>query len=459
MNRKNPLRVRGQALVLALALLLVGSVGLFMLFSTEQSTSDKARLINAADASAYSASLWQARALNYQAYANRAIVVTEVHLAQEIALAGWTRFVETFSIKFDDIADVIVFLKPFAAMIREIATTVADVFEQVTDGDVQARAAEGYGYKNLLHTSQQVMNSIATDMIATNAVVTEVARATDQRFFAWAIDMPEPIARSYDSLAERRRFAKFIMQSAPDFVAKPRSAEFDELGPIGGSSGVLDCMLPEMKKRGATVLSDDLQRWESADTASIHRRNDDLFGGSCTEAEPVGWGGAEATDKGFEDRITTGANGMGDNRRARDKIGQPDYMWGIGNQLAQFDAYSGVTGYQDLDYANLGENRRFPTRATLVLARMRKDRLRTANNLNVGVGRLRQFEHTPKDYVYALAAGEVYFKRPASSYADAGAPVEYATLFNPYWQARLRAVSDDERIAALNHGASAGAAP
>ena len=50
-------------------------------------------------------------------------------------------------------------------------------------------------------------------------------------------------------------------------------------------------------------------------------------------------------------------------------------------------------------------------------------------------------------HLWALSAAEVYFRRPA----DAPARVEYASLFNPYWQVRLAAPTAADRAAALVH--------
>jgi hypothetical protein len=434
-------RQHGQALVLALALLLAGAVALYTLFNSTQFTADKARLTNAADAAAYSAAAWQARVLNYQAYANRAIVANEVQVAQTIALAGWTRFIERLAINFDYVADVIYILKPAAEIVKEIATAVAEVMETVSQVDIELRAAEGYGYKNLLHASQQVMNLAASNAFALNMVTNEVVRATDPRFHAWTLGAAGNMVKTYESVDERRRFANLIVEAAPDFVHRR-----------DGGVSVLGCAVGELKKRGTTVLSEDLDRWESADTASLHGRSG-LFG-SCKEKIPLGWGGAEAANSQdqLKDEIQTSANGLGDNQRARDLIGSQN-SFDDEPSLDQFTSYSGVTAFQDLDFANVGENRKFPTQRTVVLARMAQTNLRTGNTLNLGVGRLRQPENSPRNNLYALAAGEVYFKRPRSSYENPDAPLEYASLFNPYWQARLTTVTDGEREQAMTAGA------
>ena len=85
-------RQSGQVLPLGLVLVVFCVVGALMLFNTGQVASDKMRLANTADAAAYSGALWQARALNYQAYANRAMVANQVAIGQAVSLNSWMNY-------------------------------------------------------------------------------------------------------------------------------------------------------------------------------------------------------------------------------------------------------------------------------------------------------------------------------------------------------------------------------
>ena len=73
----------GQALVLALVLLVGAAFMLLSVFSSGRALTTRQSLNDAADAAALSAATWRARVLNYVAYTNRAIVAQEV--AQAIA--------------------------------------------------------------------------------------------------------------------------------------------------------------------------------------------------------------------------------------------------------------------------------------------------------------------------------------------------------------------------------------
>jgi hypothetical protein len=85
----------GQALVLGIFFLLAGLAGTYFLFNTGQVITEKSRLVTAADAVAYGAGVMQARALNFDAYGNRALVANEVLIAQMVSLSSWSQYVKT----------------------------------------------------------------------------------------------------------------------------------------------------------------------------------------------------------------------------------------------------------------------------------------------------------------------------------------------------------------------------
>ena len=108
----------GQALVILLAFVasLVG--GFLVVFSVGQTVNDKMKLQNAADAAAYSAAIWQARSLNYQAYLNRAIVANEVAIAQLVSLRSWSAYMGQTTRNVSRVAS---FVPPLAAPMRALA--------------------------------------------------------------------------------------------------------------------------------------------------------------------------------------------------------------------------------------------------------------------------------------------------------------------------------------------------
>jgi len=81
-------------MVYGLFVLAGGLAALFFLFNAGQLTQDKDKLIITADATAYSAGVMHARALNYTAYANRALIANEIAVAQMVSVASWTRYTQ-----------------------------------------------------------------------------------------------------------------------------------------------------------------------------------------------------------------------------------------------------------------------------------------------------------------------------------------------------------------------------
>jgi hypothetical protein len=79
----------GQSSVFVLLFLPVLVIGLIFMFNAGKLTTRKMELQNAADAAAYSASVIEARDMNFASYMNRAIVANEVGIGQLVGLASW----------------------------------------------------------------------------------------------------------------------------------------------------------------------------------------------------------------------------------------------------------------------------------------------------------------------------------------------------------------------------------
>lgn len=75
----------GQALIIVLAFAAILGAGLFSIYNTAQLTTAKRKLVNAADASAYSGASVLAQGLNYTAYTNRAMLANNAMIGQMMA--------------------------------------------------------------------------------------------------------------------------------------------------------------------------------------------------------------------------------------------------------------------------------------------------------------------------------------------------------------------------------------
>ena len=433
--------------MLCIALLFAGVLGLYLMFSAGQVIATRERLNNAADAAAYSAALWRARVMNYQAYANRAIVAQEVAVAQAVTLVSWARYFSAFtgtasalSAGYPPVASVL-------AVSRDLARGALELAEQAAGEEIPART----NYKQLLGASQEVMQR-AIGTFALGAVANEVARASDPRFFAFV--MPDAQAdlptRRYEG-AERARLQRVVTDSLDGFTRGPRGLDLT-LFPLpslcfGNPLAGVDTWFQELHKRGGTTMAPDLERWEAADTHSLHnyvpvRGFLGIFRG-CRRIEslPLGWGAAEAgvesggplqADPGGA-RFNAGAAGMAEAEM-------------IARTVPGMAAYEGIAVVRDLDYGQLADPR-FPISRVAVLARTEGAAARTANTLNLGAGRFRLTERFAGGRLWSLSAAQVYFRRPPTD-SDR---IEYASLYSPYWQVRLDEPTVAERALAQTY--------
>lgn len=433
---------RGQVLVLCLAMLIIGAGAMTLMFSASQVITTKARLVQAADASAYSAAAWRARVFNYIAYSNRAIIAQEVAVAQAITLYSWSRYFERFTQNVNGIATA---YPPAAAITRAIADA-AGLAREATGitarQEIRLRDAPRVGYKTLLQHSQRVLRT-AAGTFGASAVALEVAKATDERFFAFSLpdgDAYNNMTRRYESDDDRQRLKSLVLESMDPFTAGPRGENQTLILPAS-------CLLlspspsdwfQRYRKRGGTVLADDgLERWEAADTGSIHDSRRSRFSGLCRRKEvlPMGWGAAEIVDDPGVRRLTENPGDVQYNRRASENNTR-DFRQ---DEAASFQG-TGIARVFDLNYQNFADSR-YPTSRVAVLASVSTDRIKTSDRAGAAAGSLRFPVSVPGGKLWALAAAEVYFRRAP------GAPqrTEFASLLSPYWQPRLVPPSHAER--------------
>lgn len=449
---------RGQALAFALVLLVLGAAGLFYMFRTGQTLAHKTRLLNAADAAAFGAAVWRARVLNFNAYANRAIIAQEVAVAQAVTLQSWSRHFAQFSRNASRMASV---YPPLAAVFDTLADSaeVARELAQATaDLEIRLRAAPGTGYKDLLQASQELL-TLSAGVFGSSAVANEVARANDPAFFAFALPDAgaySAFTRRYESDADRERLRDLVVRSLDDFTRGPRETDLVLWGLP--SSCVLSISSPSAwfqmyRKRGGTAMAPGLDRWEAADTASLHdNRRRGLFGQRCRRVEwlPLGWGAAEASLEAPMGQVVAREGGVEINPAAlsfaeRELSDAGGLQSGESVPIASGD-YSGIARVRELAYENLS-SQRYPQTRVAVLARADAPSLFRNPALERPAGRLRPPGAHAGGRLWAVSAARVHFVRPPS----APARQEYASLYNPYWEARLATPSLVERLEAEAH--------
>jgi len=423
-----PRAQRGQALVLGLFVLFLGTISLFFLFSTGQVSADKQRVTNTADAAAYSAALWRARVLNYDAYSNRAMIANEVAVAQTLTLSSEVQYLKNLAACFAReegdggtlcealLPNITQFIPYFVAALSYayIGLQYADTGLKYTiDAEITYRSSV---VNRALSLSQVPMHASANFAVLDN-LVDQVVRANDPNFRSTVL--PEP-----------QLFERFTRRYTGDDRTRMANIVRRQLDPYSQNRHFTLTVIPDIcvagliyRKRGATALSEDMDRWEAVDDFSEWRYHFSLKHGCQKDEYPMSWA----------DRQGAGESSPAPNR-TRDN---PDAFDDSRDSAYTVDNYAGIQPFQDLAYDNLtgsDPNVRNPRHTVGVVVSLPADNLRTANRLNVGVGRLRMAENTERNRIASVGAAEVYFKRPVPR---GDGRVELPSLFNPYWQARL----------------------
>lgn len=450
-------RQRGQALIFGLFALAGGLIALFFLFNTGQLTAEKTKLVNTADAVAYSAGVMHARALNFAAYTNRALIANEVLIAQAVSMTSWTRYVSTHAQNAPTlmwcrsqysrpVALALVTYIPVCYLLSSpYGAATAQVLNQAVGPASQATVAAAELAKQALQAAQA--NMAATLVPARAALMREVADANyvdDGSVHVDSIPLTDnftlfqgaPFIKHYSG-KDRGRFKQTTLAAANlDPFIQQRAWT---------SSNFFPCILgnkAEFRRRGGTELI-GFDEWRAMDTASLHewQWNIHLFGTSCDENEtPLGYG---AQDAGHA--RSGGDNGFGgstsDNSAASSYASSSTWQ------------YSGLPGFFDLSDAALKtpQDSQPVLRFSIRLTRAKADARTSEGSSNVKPsGGLARFDsNLASNVLAAVSTSEVFFRRPDPRHDGR---TELASLFNPYWQVHLVATSSADIAQAIARG-------
>ncbi|MBC7575162.1 MAG: hypothetical protein H7244_12610 [Herminiimonas sp.] len=477
---KNRNRQRGQALIYGMFVLIGSLTGLFFLFNTGQLASEKTKLVNAADAVAYSAAVMHARALNFDAYSNRALMANEVIVAQLVSLSSWAQYAQTHvqnvPLQFPECTDprlavvdgLINFDPAYAAMcflltipadpavvaVQQLGAIVPQV-AQMTVSAVELNKTAIQGAESLLHAPlyfTQMRASLMQDVADRNYqndgsvivypnAVAGVTGLTD--------DWDGFVTKYKDGDRVRLGEAAAKAAAANDFV-NSRKWTSEAVLPI--NSGLCFGKNNAVERRGGTDLI-GLDEWKSEDTESFWswHRHGFLFGRCRKDESPI----ASAEQRAFP----SGLEGDASNATLGGSPATNPYAHSLASST-EWTNYHGLPAFYDLSPARLAS----PDDPRLTFA---VKLVRTAANMRTSSGassiaaspRLNKFaDGSAGGVMSAVSTGEVYFERPwfnngNNSYTTAlteylvtqnqtvagSTPQmrELGSLFNPYWRVRL----------------------
>ncbi|MFK7892222.1 MAG: Tad domain-containing protein [Granulosicoccus sp.] len=463
-------RQRGQILPLGLVFSTIMMLGAFVVFNTGQVATEKTRLANVADAAAYSGALWQARALNFQAYSNRAMVANQVAIAQAVSLRSWAAYGAVTS---GNIATVFSAL-PIVNTITAGVDTGMTLFQRVVIPVSEATVRMSSAINRALSEAQRIM--YLGTVAATPDIVNAVVEQSDRRFTAVsaysAIGMAANLDqwrafttryRNRDTQAMNER-AEIINASLDDFSKKRNwklgSWFFMILNPL---------VKNELIKEGTTKLTryNTLQgprwEWKAKDTLSWHIKTREWFSSKRVEL-PIGWAGAFANST--SSRVTLEGQGCGivpGKRRCKSYMsrnedaesfadaGIPSPVRPVRTNVSM-SGYGGVNAYHALSTSS--REKADPRLRLKVQVSVDNQELVTSDSMPTA-GRFDVMTDTAVSAVSSISTAEVYFQRP-DLHRGASKKAERANGYNPYWASRLTDTPLPERLLAFSLQRSGG---
>ena len=445
----------GQALIYGMFVLIGGLAALFFLFNTGQLTREKTKLVNTTDAVAYSAGVMHARALNFEAYTNRAMMANTVAIAQLVALSSWIQYADnmgTYGIVLDNPKFVLFYPSYYGAMytgpyLQEYLNDSGALEKLASTSDTIIRRA--------LMNAQQV--AYVGLLPARKLVMDEVAQANYRNDGTISVDLIPLTVNEFTSFVtrysdnDRTRFAEVSKVSAnKDAFVRQRSWELPGLW--ADCDPLIFPRVDFLTRRGGTELI-GFDEWKAIDSLSekswVPKSKTDVYCLALSET-PAGWGGLSAADNSSVDLIPT----------------HYDYSLLINPSstalaMATSDSwdYSGLPNFYDLSEDALNES---DPRLKFAI-RLRRDKRQTLTSEGrsaiKGSAHLNAYQAQPAggDELAAVSASEVFFEREGSvkdnSYGSSiGKPREIGSLFNPFWQVHLIQSDADVRKAQILQG-------
>ncbi|MCW5221316.1 hypothetical protein D5041_16635 [Verminephrobacter aporrectodeae subsp. tuberculatae] len=464
-------RQRGQALIYGMFVVIGALAALFFLFNTGQLSQEKTKLVNTVDAVAYSAGVMHARALNFSAYGNRALVANEVLVAQMVSLSSWAQYAETrvqnlpgqfpecldssgyslfwtggakYGAKYGLMCYAVV--QYLGQYIEDVAKEVPDLTEKVVKAAELNKKAIQQAH-NLLHAPlylqslrAEVMQDVARANYANDGSV-EVEPLGPGMASALTDDWGS-FTRKYSG-QDRKRMAELASYAAhTDEFTRKRKWDSFAVAPACFTSR------SRVSRGGGTDLV-NYDEWIAQDTESWWEVRYRFF--RCKYWEnPIAYGEQQAHPEGQDqDDSEASLGGARDNPEASSMASS-----------SHWTGYSGIPNYYDLDQQQLDKSDpalQFSVRLVRARGELRTSDGRSAIKTSSG-SRINAYEsRVASNVMAAVATSEVYFERPIDQHENLygktlNRPRELASLFNPYWQVRLVHSETDVQAQQLRQG-------
>ena len=484
-------RQRGQALIYGLFVLIGGLAALFYLFNTGQLTAEKIKLVNTADAAVYSGSIMNARALNFDAYTNRAMVANTVAIAQLVSIASWVRYANTLANCANSqtlgttcaaYADLSI---PAKYPLFYPSFIVAEYEGPYAyDYLIDAQTVGGHGVLESLEiSSDKIIHNVLMNaqkavyvglLPARQLVMQDVADANYHDDGQVVVD-PVPLSAGADftdfvknySGDDRKRFAEIATTAANFDPDGPNQQSFVKRRSWDMPALYANCVsafatgrVDWLDRRGGTELI-GYDEWRALDTLSEKvwvpkNKTDALCQGISEYPAAYGLQDAAQNPTTFDVDPTHYDSAQLANPAT---TAQAQIMASTSSSTSW--GYQGLPSFYDLSANKLKEDD--PRLLLAIRVRRAKAETKTSEGRSqiAPTPRLNNYKADPaggSDLV-AVSAAEVFFKRPPGSsnniYGERiGKPSETGSLFNPYWQVHLIQSDESVRAAQALQGAA-----
>ena len=458
----------GQALVLGMMIVSVAAASLVVLYNLGQTAEGRMRLTHAADAAAYSGALEQARTLNALAYVNRTQIAHQVAMAHLVTLAAAAQYGRTMHAqrtRGNPPAGLIAMLfGPDMGLAYRAGQALPDAESRLASAFAQhdhvvhrvLDAAAASAMARLTASRDRIMRKVLDANMADPDPGSDQGSSSDLSKSPRARGLTlHLLSDAWPGFAERNvATRKAGLRPAVELAAdrygylQKRNATRRNPWPVSKR-----CPLKrhELRRRGSTWLGPD-GRWGALDTQSFHALRSNRWIGCYFREYSMAWGTAQGQKSKTPDGVDYVDEPPAD-------FSQEDF-WRWVEQSTAWDIFSGVTNPMANSYA-MASAQRWPGKGLPAYREVKASRLHERLRFAVSVrwsgsvlkttdadsvlasptGIFRYAALGQSGGITVTSAAETYFLRPEQR---ADRREELATLFRPYWQARLSAVTRAE---------------
>jgi hypothetical protein len=464
-------RASGQAILWFLATAAACCAVMIGIFNVGQLTSEKQKVVNAADAAAYSGALVEARTLNFMAYSNRLMVTTEVLVAQTVSMSSWVHYARNTTRNIKTVSQVASLIPVVGAAFAAISK-VLEAVQKALDSAI--KVVDDVMVPIVVRGESALVGAYKLAMVAAASPATPLeaqdtaARvvAANKTTFGGRTDHAAQIPGAYQVLdfainakewagfttqfkgADRKYAAEAIKKSRDAFSNDPCS---DSPNCRGGADwmNISVAGVAGTEKYGGTKLSKDFNRWEAQDQFDFW-----IWAGK-KKYTPVGWGRATLAEKETKGDIWPGGKG------------RPSSSLAYAENKA-FKGWKGIPELYDVDNLSSSSSvdKENPTLHSVVAVVKKRSQMPTSETMGFANTPIKSNIGSPEmstdlagEQILAVSRARVFFERPkrANPIRDfTGVALmrddnrkELGSLYNPYWQVRLTEPTTAEKMAAL----------